>query len=278
MAVRIELRLRRSTLDIGCSTFSDTLRPHVPHRAAFRRPSPARWPRARSWSGPRASVIKELVENSIDAGATRIEVMIRRGGISYIRVVDDGVRHGPRRRPALPRKTRHEQNPHGPRSRGHPRRSASAAKRCRASPASRASASPRANATRSPAPKSSSNAGKIESVRDGGDAPGTQIEVRSLFYNLPARRKFLRTENTESSHVEHQLHLQAIGHPHDRLHAFVNDERVVYQLPPAANHLRERESATSAARRSPRKCSTCRSSRLDADGISIRGLHRKAQA
>jgi DNA mismatch repair protein MutL len=80
------------------------------------------------------------------------------------------------------------------------------------------------------------NGGKIEYVRDGGDAPGTQIEVRSLFYNLPARRKFLRTENTESSHVEHQLHLQAIGHPAVGF-VLMNDERVIHQLPPAANLL-----------------------------------------
>ncbi len=57
------------------------------------------------------------------------------------------------------------------------------------------------------------NGGKIEIVRDGGEAPGTQVEVRSLFYNLPARRKFLRSENTESRNIEHQIHLQAIGHP-----------------------------------------------------------------
>ena len=62
-------------------------------------------------------------------------------------------------------------------------------------------------------------------MRDGGDAPGTQIEVRSLFYNLPARRKFLRTENTEAHHVEHQLHLQAIGHPQVGF-TLVQDDRV----------------------------------------------------
>jgi DNA mismatch repair protein MutL len=75
--------------------------------------------------------------------------------------------------------------------------------------------------------------GKIETVRDGGEAPGTQIEVRSIFYNLPARRKFLRSENTESRNLEHQLHLQATGHP-EIAFAFVRDERVVFQLPPAA--------------------------------------------
>ena len=59
---------------------------------------------------------------------------------------------------------------------------------------------------------------------------GTQVEVRSLFYNLPARRKFLRSENTESRNIEHQLHLQATGHP-EIAFAFVRDERVVFQLP-----------------------------------------------
>jgi DNA mismatch repair protein MutL len=80
--------------------------------------------------------------------------------------------------------------------------------------------------------------GRIDTVRDGGEAPGTQIEVRSLFYNLPARRKFLRSENTESRHVEHQLHLQAIGHP-EIAFAFVRDDRVALQLP-ATKSLRDR--------------------------------------
>ena len=51
------------------------------------------------------------------------------------------------------------------------------------------------------------------SVRDGGEAPGTQVEVRSLFYNVPARRKFLRSETTETRNIEHQLFLQALAHP-----------------------------------------------------------------
>ena len=72
--------------------------------------------------------------------------------------------------------------------------------------------------------------GRIETVRDGGEAPGTQIEVRSLFYNLPARRKFLRSENTETRNIEHQLYLQAIGHPGIAF-SFVRDERIVFQLP-----------------------------------------------
>ncbi len=184
-----------------------------------------------------ASVVKELVENSIDAGATRIEVMIRRGGISYIRVIDNG--SGMDRDDALLCLERHATSKirtgadlaaiHTLGFRGEALPSIASVSRFRL-------------ATRERDVLAGTevlvSGGKIETVRDGGDAPGTQIEVRSLFYNLPARRKFLRTENTESSHVEHQLHLQAIGHPQIGF-VFINDERVVWQLPPAA-HLRDR--------------------------------------
>jgi DNA mismatch repair protein MutL len=77
------------------------------------------------------------------------------------------------------------------------------------------------------------NGGKIDVVRDGGEAPGTQVEVRSLFYNLPARRKFLRSENTESRNIEHQIHLQAIGHPEIGF-SLMRDDRILCQLPATA--------------------------------------------
>ncbi len=179
-----------------------------------------------------ASVVKELVENSIDADARKIEVMVRRGGISLIRVVDDGV--GMDRDDALLCLERHATSKI--RS-GHDLASISTLGfRGEALP-SIASVSRFRLSTRERGALAGTevlvNGGKIEHVRDGGDAHGTQVEARSLFYNLPARRKFLRTENTEASHVEHQLHLQAIGHPHIGF-VFVRDERVVYQLPPAA--------------------------------------------
>src|SRR6202040_1371150 len=56
--------------------------------------------------------------------------------------------------------------------------------------------------------------------------------VRSLYYNLPARRKFLRSENTEASHVQHQLALQAIGHPNIGF-VSIRDQNVLFQAPPA---------------------------------------------
>src|SRR5216117_1254132 len=77
------------------------------------------------------------------------------------------------------------------------------------------------------------NGGKLDVVRDGGEAPGTQVEVRSLFFNLPARRKFLRSENTESRNIEHQIHLQAIGHPWIGF-SLLRDDRVLFQLPATA--------------------------------------------
>jgi DNA mismatch repair protein MutL len=184
-----------------------------------------------------ASVVKELVENSIDAGAGSIEIMIRRGGISLMRVIDDGC--GMERDDALLSLERHATskirtsndlaaiNTLGFRGEALP---------------SIASVSRFRLTTREHSAIAGTeivvSGGKIETVREGGEAPGTQVEVRSLFYNLPARRKFLRSENTESRNVEHQLHLQATGHP-EIAFAFVRDERVVFQLP-AANALRER--------------------------------------
>ena len=55
--------------------------------------------------------------------------------------------------------------------------------------------------------------GKLRDVHEVGLAPGTQIEVRSLFFNLPARRKFLRTEPTESAHIRHTMLLAGLARP-----------------------------------------------------------------
>lgn len=184
-----------------------------------------------------ASVVKELVENSLDAGASSVEVLIRRGGISLIRVSDDG--SGMDRDDALLSLERHATS-----KIRHVEDLAAIATlgfRGEALP-SIASVSRFRLTTREAGAVAGTEilvqGGRIETVRDGGEAPGTQIEVRSLFYNLPARRKFLRTENTESRNVEHQLHLQAVGHPRVAF-VLVRDERVVFQLP-ATESLRSR--------------------------------------
>jgi DNA mismatch repair protein MutL len=180
-----------------------------------------------------ASVVKELVENSIDAKARKIEVSIRRGGISLIRVVDDG--SGMDRDDALLSLERHATSKL--RTAADLAAIATLGFRGEALP-SIASVSRFRLSTREPEAIAGTEiivaGGKIETVRDGGEAPGTQIEVRSIFYNLPARRKFLRSENTESRNLEHQLHLQATGHP-EIAFAFVRDERVIFQLPAAAS-------------------------------------------
>ncbi|MEI8342296.1 MAG: DNA mismatch repair endonuclease MutL, partial [Verrucomicrobiota bacterium] len=213
-----------------------------------------------------ASVVKELVENSIDAGAKKIEVMIRRGGISSIRVVDDGC--GMDRDDALLCLERHATSKIRT---GHDLALISTLGfRGEALP-SIASVSRFSLATRERNAIAGTeilvNGGKIDYVRDGGDAPGTQIEARSLFYNLPARRKFLRTENTESSHVEHQMHLQAIGHPQIGF-VLVNDERLIYQLP-AVTNLIDRVRDLSGGALTGELLEIRETS---FDGISIRGL------
>ena len=184
-----------------------------------------------------ASVVKELVENSIDAEASNIELRIQRGGISLIRVTDDGI--GMNRDDALmclernaTSKIRTKEDLAAIHTLGF---------RGEAIP-SIASVSKFRLTTREADSLTGTeiivNGGKIISVKDCGEPPGTQIEVRSLFYNLPARRKFLRTENTEYSHLEQVIRTQAIAHPGIRF-ALVRGDRTVFQLP-ATSELRER--------------------------------------
>jgi DNA mismatch repair protein MutL len=176
-----------------------------------------------------ASVIKELVENSIDAGARKIDIFIRRGGVSYVRVIDDGC--GMDRDDALLSLERHATSKI--RSVADLESVGTLGFRGEALP-SIASVSRFRLTTREANAVAGTeivvNGGKIDIVRDGGEAPGTQVEVRSLFYNVPARRKFLRSENTESRNIEHQLHLQAIGHANVAF-TFARDDRLVFQLP-----------------------------------------------
>ena len=179
-----------------------------------------------------ASVVKELIENSIDAGARKIDVMIRRGGISLVRVIDDGC--GMDRDDALLSLERHATSKI--RTAADLEAVATLGFRGEALP-SIASVSRFRLTTREARAVAGTeiivNGGKLDVVRDGGEAPGTQVEVRSLFYNLPARRKFLRSENTESRNIEHQIHLQAIGHPQIGF-SLLRDDRILFQLPAAA--------------------------------------------
>ena len=179
-----------------------------------------------------ASVVKELIENSIDAGARKIDILIRRGGISLVRVVDDGC--GMDRDDALLSLERHATSKI--RSAADLQAVATLGFRGEALP-SIASVSRFRLTTREAGAVAGTeivvNGGKIDIVRDGGEALGTQVEVRSLFYNLPARRKFLRSENTESRNIEHQIHLQAIGHSRIGF-SLLRDDRMLFQVPSAA--------------------------------------------
>ncbi|PYJ13127.1 MAG: DNA mismatch repair endonuclease MutL [Verrucomicrobia bacterium] len=178
-----------------------------------------------------ASVVKELIENSLDAGAQKIDIIIRRGGISLVRVIDDGC--GMDRDDALLSLERHATSKI--RSAADLQAVATLGFRGEALPSIASVSRFRLTTRETDAIAGTEiivNGGKLEVVRDGGEAPGTQVEVRSLFYNLPARRKFLRSENTESRNIEHQIHLQAIGHPQIAF-SLLRDDRVLFRVPAA---------------------------------------------
>ncbi len=178
-----------------------------------------------------ASVVKELVENSLDAGAGKVTIEIGAGGRSLVRVTDDGI--GMSRDDALLSLERHATSKI---QRAEDLASISTMGfRGEALPSiasvSRFTLTTRERETTSPeATQIIVNGGTISEVKAAGSATGTSIEVRQLFYNLPARRKFLRTEDTEAAHIQHYLTLAALAFP-EVAFTFVKDGRTVWQLP-----------------------------------------------
>jgi DNA mismatch repair protein MutL len=182
-----------------------------------------------------ASEVKELVENSLDAGAREIRVDMDQGGAALIRVSDDGC--GMSREDALLSLERHATSKL--RVAGDLVAIRTLGFRGEAVP-SIASVSRFRMVTREAAAVAGTEilveGGKIRDVRDAGCAPGTMIEAKALFFNMPARRKFLRAESTEAAHVEHQLRLHALAAPHVRFR-LRRDDREVFDLPPAPQAL-----------------------------------------
>jgi len=178
-----------------------------------------------------ASVVKELVENSLDADARKITVEIGAGGRSLVRVTDDGT--GMSRDDALLSLERHAtskiQRAEDLASiatmgfRGEAVPSIASVSRFTLTTREREDASPEGT-------QIIITGGTIVEVKAAGSAPGTCIEVRQLFFNLPARRKFLRTEETEAAHIQHYLTLAALAFP-EVAFTFVKDGRTVWQLP-----------------------------------------------
>ena len=169
-----------------------------------------------------ASVIKELIENSIDASATNIEVEIGDGGVAYMRITDNGI--GMTEEDARLAILRH---------------ATSKIQRVEdlfdiaslgfrgEALASIASVSHFSLTTR----KADSDLGTRITVDGGtftdcipyGAAPGTTIEIRDLFYNTPARRKFLKSERTESSKIQDIVGKLALSNPHISFKLIVDD-------------------------------------------------------
>lgn len=182
-----------------------------------------------------AAVVRELVENSLDAGASHIEVHAQRGGTALIRIVDNG--SGMDREDALLCLERHATSKI--RTKEDLSAIATFGFRGEALP-SIASVSRFRLTTREAGALSGTeievNGGKMSAVRDCGCAPGTAIEVRSLFFNVPARRKFLRTESTEWAHLEQQFRLHAIANPQAAF-SLSHDGELVFHLPATTDML-----------------------------------------
>lgn len=181
-----------------------------------------------------ASLVKELVENSLDAGATRIQIEFARGGARSVTVRDDG--SGMDQEDARMCLERHATSKI--RVGGDLATVRTMGFRGEALP-SIASVSRFRLVTRESAADAGTEVvvtgGLVEAVREIGAPPGTQVEVKDLFFNLPARKKFLRGEETESAQILHGLEAMALAVPGVAFEC-LRDGRSILSLP-RAGHL-----------------------------------------
>jgi DNA mismatch repair protein MutL len=181
-----------------------------------------------------ASVVKELLENSLDAGATRIRINIEAGGKKLIQVTDNGC--GMLRDDALLAFERHATSKI--RNADDLLHVTTLGFRGEALP-SIASVSRLRLETRAAEDDAGAivevNGGKIMLVEEAGLPQGTSIAVRDLFFNTPARKKFLKAESTELSHIASLVTHYALAHPekHFELHSATN---AVLVAPPVEDH------------------------------------------
>ncbi len=184
-----------------------------------------------------ASVVKELLENSIDAEATRIEVAIEDGGRRLIRVTDNGTGMSEDDVPlaVVPHATSKIEREEDLFAigtmgfRGEALASIAAVSDLRL--VSRRADSDAAHEIRA-------CGDKVEGPKAAGAPVGTTVEVRALFFNVPARRKFLRTAQTEFGHIVEQVARVALAHPRVEFR-LTHDGREIHRLPPTES-LRER--------------------------------------
>ena len=181
-----------------------------------------------------ASVVKELLENSLDAGSTRIKIQIEAGGKRLIQITDNGC--GMVRDDALLAFERHAtskiKNAEDLLSvstlgfRGEALPSIASVSRLHLE--TRAAEEPTGTIVEI-------NGGKIFKVEEAGLPEGTSITIRDLFFNTPARKKFLKAESTELSHIASLVTHYALAHPdkHFELHSATN---AVLVAPPVAGY------------------------------------------
>ena len=184
-----------------------------------------------------ASVAKELVENSIDAGATQITIEIEAGGRRLLKVSDDG--EGMVRDDAVMAFERHATSKISGSDdliaigtlgfRGEALASIASVAKVELTTSTEGAAA---------GTRVAIDGGRMRDVKDAAHPRGTTIVVRDLFFNVPARRKFLRSESTETFHLTNLVTHYALAHP-EIAFAFVNNGRDMVRAV-AAKDLRER--------------------------------------